>query len=101
MNTQSGGPVINPAQNDEQGDRLSGPKPGASGIAPAEPVKSPLNIGSQNEIISASGLGASRHMNQNQFSGSGGSAPEEGAGEGAEGAGELGELADLAPLALA
>jgi hypothetical protein len=96
MNTQSGGAVIDPAHEDEQGGRLSGPKPGASGIAPAQPVKSPLDLGSANDIISASGLGAQQHLNKSQFPEMPGE-PE----EGAEGAGELGELADLAPLALA
>ena len=96
--------VVNPAAEDEQGQRLPGPRASTGGgLTPPPKIDSPLDLGSQSGIISASGLGATRHLNQNQFpQGKGGGEPEEGAAEGAEGAegaAGLGELADLAPLA--
>ena len=97
----SGGPVIDAAHEDEQGQRLPGPRGGAGGgVAPAAPVKSPLDVGATSDIISASGLGAQHNLNKSQFPELPEEEPEEGAAEGTAGAeGAAAGAADLAPLA--
>jgi hypothetical protein len=99
MNSTQSGAVIDPAHEDEQGGHLPGPKPVISGLAPAAPVQSPLDLSNADDIISASGLGSQRNLNKQQFKPEMPGEPEEGAAEGAEGAtAGLGELAPLAAL---
>jgi hypothetical protein len=106
-------PEINPATTNEQG----GAHPNMTGGMPALPkVQSPLQLGNESGIISASGVGAQGgglHLNPLQFLGRGGGSGDVGpaedipedtgvaegaetAGEAAEGAGIVGDLADVA-----
>jgi hypothetical protein len=110
----SGGPVINPAQEDEQGDALPGIPPPSPAPDLSAKINVPLNLGNANQIISSSGLGAQHNTSHTQFLGQRGNGGDDedleggedvesagGAAEGAAGAAEVGtDLAELAGLAV-